>query len=72
MLMQKNHVFEHAEMTNEAAAPKVIIPRDPINDKHHNRIGTCVNRAKHFRRFNTRYKRGTIRFTGPIHHDLDT
>ncbi|NEK20715.1 transposase [Rhizobium leguminosarum] len=39
---------------------KIIIPHDPIIYKHRNRIESCFNRLKHFRRFATRYERLSI------------
>jgi transposase len=43
---------------------KVIIPHDAGIYKLRNRIERCFNRLKHFRRFATRYDRGSIHFTG--------
>ncbi|MPQ73158.1 transposase [Acetobacter senegalensis] len=43
------------------------MPHDQALYKDRNRIERCFNRLKHFRRFATRYDRGTIHFTGFIY-----
>jgi transposase len=46
---------------------KIVIPHDAGAYKHRNRIERCFNRLRHFRRFDTRYDRRTIHFTGFVH-----
>lgn len=46
---------------------RIIIPHDGDAYKQRNRIERCFYQLKHFRRFATRYDRGTANFTGFIH-----